>query len=155
MKTAVLLDDTNISDMNYHVMSEMNNAVENDDVFLLVNNVSSKVIHPNFAVINSSRVACVEDGLIVATNLNTALMLRKVATNAKKVYYMYNIDWCGNQFNFDDVYDTLHDPNLIIICRSDSFLEHINAVYKTNLTHVLRDFDLGAIWNLLEKTLTS
>lgn len=155
MKTAVLLNDTNISDMNYHVMSELNNVVGGEnDVFLLVDNVSSRVIQSNFAIINSSRVSSVYNGIVIATSLSTAKTLIKAPTNSVKVFYVYEMDWVNGVFDYNEVYDVLNDPNLIVICRSEFEKSLLENNFGRVSDFVVKEFKLGEIWNLLENTKT-
>lgn len=157
-----MLDDTNISDKNYHVMNELNNMVDRGiECFLLVDNISTKVIDPNFAIINSSRVSCMYDGIVIATSVNTAKSLEKAAINSVKIFYIYEFDWAETVYNFNEIYDLLHSKQLTLVCRSESHAKILKQVFNIDVHHVFQDFEyesfllLGkSIWNSRENTET-
>lgn len=151
MKTAVLVHDTNISDLNYHVMSELNNMSNTHEVFLLTNNISSRVIEPNFAIINSSRVACTYDAIVIATTIDTARLLIKAAINSRKVFYLYQLDWLYLPFNYNEVYDVINS-DLELIVRSKNHANLIEKVFGRKVDNIVPEFRLDEIWNLLENT---
>lgn len=150
MKTAVLLDDTNISELNYSVITEINGVLPttNDDIFLLVNNVSAKVIKPECAVINSSKLANVYDGLVIATNIGTAKSVIKAAINSVKLFYIFDLEWLYSSFPFDEYYDIINNEKLLLVCRSELHADIIANAFDRRPT--VLPFSLGDIWNSLD-----
>lgn len=150
MKTAILLDDTNISDLSYSVISEANRQVgTNNDVFLLVNNISSRVIKADCAIINSSKLSNVYDGLVIATNVSTANMLAKAAINATKIFFVFDLEWLYSSFNFDEYYDIINDKRLLLVCRSQFHSDIIERTFNRSPDLIL-EFNLDELWNSLD-----
>lgn len=157
-----MLDDTNISDKNYHVMNELNNVVKDGiECFLLVDNVSSKVIDSEVAIINSSRVSCVYDGIVIATSVNTAKSLERAAINSVKIFYIYEFDWAETVYNYNEIYNLLHSKQLILVCRSETQRNVLKQVFSVDVSYVFPDFEFdpfyhlgSSLWNSRENTET-
>lgn len=156
MKIAVLLEDTNMSDLNYHVMTELNNRIgSKHDVFVLTNNVSSKVIKPDFAVMNISNINNVFDGVIIATSLSTARILNKTVTNSRKILFLYQLEWLYSVFDYEEVFGVLNSDDLAIIARSHNHKKLLKQTFNVDVASIVSEFDLEEIWNSLENIKTS
>ena len=147
MKMGVLFDDFLKSDKNYYMMKEMNEYVakESDNVSAFVLNMSHKVIPSNFGYMNISDIGHFNNGVLVATTLNTADALNKCASNSKKVFYLWDFEWFNRSFNFYGIQKILSDKNLKIVVRSELQAEVLKNNFNIEVDDIQKEFKLEKI----------
>ena len=144
MKTGVLFDSFVKNDKNYHIMKTLNNEVEKDtkEVCGFLLNVSPKVVPTNFAYVNISDIAHFNGGLLIATSLDTADCLRKACVNAKKCFYLWDLEWLGKSFNFYGIHKLLSNPKIKTIVRSQLQADIIKNNFNVKVSAINKDFNL-------------
>jgi len=152
MKTMILLDNLGFSEQNYDIIKDVNEFVVDsiDEISIVVNDVSSKIIEVNTAVNNVAEIGCYQDGLLMCTNLINADHILSVNTSSRKVLYLWDVDWLHNTFNFEWVYDVLTNDKLDIIVRSEEHKRALKMLCGKEPLGVLQNFKLELLWNLLE-----
>lgn len=152
MKTMILLDHLGFSEQNYDIIKDVNGFVVDsiDEISIVVNDVSSKIIEVNTAVNNVAEIGCYQDGLLMCTNLINADHILSVNTSSRKVLYLWDVDWLHNTFNFEWVYDVLTNDKLDIIVRSEEHKRALKMLCGKEPLGVLQNFKLELLWNLLE-----
>lgn len=147
MKTGVLFDDFLKGDKNYALMKEMNEYVSKhiDNVCAFVLNMSHKVIPSNFGYMSMSDISHFNDGVLVATTLNTADALNKASCNSKKVLYLWDFEWHNRSFNFYGVQKILNNKDLKIIVRSELQAEILKHNFNIEVDDIQKDFKLEKI----------
>lgn len=152
MKTMILLDHLGFSEQNYDIIKDVNEFVVDsiDEISIVVNDVSSKIIEVNTAVNNVAEIGCYQDGLLMCTNLINADHILSVNTSSRKVLYLWDVDWLHNTFNFEWVYDVLTNDKLDIIVRSEEHKRALKMLCEKEPLGVLQNFKLELLWNLLE-----
>ena len=153
MKTGILFNDFTKSDKNYHIMTSLNHEVENttDEVCGFLLNVSPKVIQTNFAYVNVSDISHFNGGLLIATSLDTADCLRKTSVNAKKCFYLWNLEWLGKSFNFYGVYKLLSSPKIKTIVRSQLQADVIKNNFNIKVSAINEGFNLEEIHEVCKR----
>lgn len=146
MKTGVLFNDFGKTDKNYQIMTSMNQFVKTrtDELCAFIMNVSHKIINTDFAYINISDVSHFNDGLLIATSIDTADVLSKTSTTSKKCLYLWSIDWLGQAVVYNGIKRILSDKNLKIITRSQLQADIIKNNYNVDAV-VLEEFDVEKI----------
>jgi len=152
MKTMILLDHLGFSEQNYDIIKDVNEFVVDsiDEISIVVNDVSSKIIEVNTAVNNVAEIGCYQDGLLMCTNLINADHILSVNTSSRKVLYLWDVDWLHNTFNFEWLYDVLTNDKLDIIVRSEEHKRALKMLCGKEPLGVLQNFKLELLWNLLE-----
>ena len=153
MKTGVLLNDMSASDKNYHILKTLNNFVESrmDETFAFILNVSKKVIPTNFAYSNCAEVSNFHNGVLIATSLETADVLKKCCVSSDKCFYIWSIDWLSEPHNFTGLKDIISDKNIKIIVRSQLQADIINNNYGVVVDGIDEDFNLEKINGICKK----
>lgn len=146
MKTGILVEDTNFGDLNYHVMKELNRCSGIYNVCLFTLDISSMVLKPDFAVMSMSKLGYFNNGLLVATSLETARILNKSYGNNKKILFLHSLEWLYKSFSFDYVYDVLHSIQLVV--RSQDQKEFLERVFKLKDIYVIEEFNLEKIYGI-------
>ena len=81
MKIGIIFDDFTKSDKNYTLIDKINKFVNesNDEICGFLTNITHKVIDTFFAYGNTSDMAHFNNGLIVATSLDSADAMNKTS----------------------------------------------------------------------------
>jgi len=95
----VILKDTDVSQLNWRVISEMNLLNQSDKKNYTVFYCNNSPICVNsFAAINKLHdIHKVSDGLLIATTLDSALFLIKSQSQAKKAYLVWDLEFIHNK----------------------------------------------------------
>ena len=144
MKLGVLFDDFLKSDKNYYLMKALNEhvAAETDNVCAFVVNMSNKIIPSLFGYMGISDIAHFEDGVLIATTLNTADALNKSSSNSKKVFYLWNFEWIDKTFNFYGIQKILNNKDLRIVVRSQLQADLLKHNFNVEVDAIQEDFNL-------------
>jgi hypothetical protein len=147
MNTGIILNHLSFADLTYRVVSEVNGFVKDntDGLTLFVDNISNRMVEPHCAVMDTGQVSVINDGVIIATDLSGAQSLRKAWTPSKKVFFVWNLEWIYKSEDYHTLYDTINDPNLIIIARTDAHSKVIRNATNRSADHILEEFNLEKI----------
>jgi hypothetical protein len=147
MKTGILFDDFMKSDKNYEIMLSMNNrAIDSiDDIIGFVINLSHKVIETHFAYTNISDISHFNNGLLIATSINTADCLNKASVTSQRVYYIWDMSWIGKTFNFYSMYNLLSNKKLKVLVRSELQAKVIKQSFGLDVDGIVPHFNLEKI----------
>lgn len=156
MKTMILLDHTGFSEQSYEIIKEVNLVVADSlqEVSIVVNDVSTKIMEVNTAVNNIAEIGCFQDGILIATNILNAAQILSAKTSARKVLYLWDLDWVFASYNYEWLYDIVADKRLEIIVRSEEHAKALKTLCGKEPVGILEQFKLEKLWNLLEYTKT-
>ena len=153
MKIGVIFDDFVKSDKNYTLMHKINTFVNdrNDEVCGFLTNISHKVIDTFFAYANISDIAHFNNGLVIATSLDGADVMNKTSVHSDKCFYIWEMDWMGNPFNFYGVYNILSNPKIKKIVRSQLQADIIKNNFNVEVDGIDEDFNLEKIYEICQR----
>lgn len=153
MKIGVIFDDFIKTDKNYTLMDKINTFVDthNDEICGFLTNISHKVIDTFFAYANISDIAHFNNGLIVATSLETADVMNKTSVNSIKCFYIWDMDWLSRPFYFYGVYNILSNPNIKKIVRSQLQADIIKNNFNVEVDGIDEDFNLEKIYEICQR----
>ena len=153
MKIGVIFDDFTKSDKNYTLIDKINNFVNesNDEICGFLTNITHKVIDTFFAYGNTSDMAHFNNGLIIATSLESADAMNKTSVNSDKCFYLWELDWIGRPFNFYGVYSILSNPNIKKIVRSQLQADIIKNNFNVEVDGIDEDFNLENIYEICQR----
>jgi hypothetical protein len=147
MKTSVIVSDTTFSDKNEAIFIELNRVVKTlEEVSLCYLNLSNNIITPDFAIMNATELYNFWGSVLISTCVETSRVLTKASVNAKKVFFMWDLFFLHDAFDFVDLRSTLEKLTLIV--RSEDHAKIIKNLF--NLDCHVAPFELEKIWNLLE-----
>lgn len=144
MKLGVLFDDFLKSDKNYSMMKVMNEYVsqQSHNVCAFVSNMSNKIIPSNFGYMNISDIGHFDDGVLIATTLNTADALNKASCSSKRIFYLWNFEWVNKSFNFYGIQKILSNENLHIVVRSKLQADILKHNFNIEVDAIQEEFNL-------------
>lgn len=152
MKTMILLDHLGFSEQHYDIIKDINALVIDsiDEVSIVVNDISSKVIEVNTAVNNIAEMGSFQDGILMCTNIINADHILSINTSSRKILYLWDVDWLHNTFNYEWLYDILANDELGIVVRSEEHKRALKVLCGKEPLGILQNFKLESLWNLLE-----
>lgn len=124
MKTrGVILDHLSVSQLNVDIFVELNKIAEstNDNVCVFYKNMTPLCIETNFGIFGLNAVHNVENGLIIATDLDSAEILIKSQTTAKKVFYVWDLEWIHNHAKRDFLHNVDIYRNIELVTRNYNY----------------------------------
>lgn len=144
MQTGIILDHIAFSEQSYLIIKEVNRYCETsiNDVCIFVDNISSRIMEPSCAVVDTGEIPTVVNGVLIALDISTAESLLKACTPAKKVLYLWDCNWIYNTVDFSKLYEMLSGKKITVILRSNDHKKIlINLGIEVN--EVLEQFNIG------------
>lgn len=142
----IILPDTNFSERSLMVFNELNRKAKGlEEASLFYVNLSSQVTHADFSVMNITEMANAYGWTLIATCPMSADILKNMAINAKKAYYIMDLGFLMKPYDFNNLYKTL--SGLRLITRSEHHKKFIKNLF--NLDSDVLPFDVDVICNTL------
>jgi hypothetical protein len=147
MQTGIILDHTAFSSLNYLVISEINKRVKEsvEDICIFSQNISSRILEPHCSVIDVSELPMLTDGVLISFDLSSTQSMIRARTPAKKVFFLWDMEWLYHNTDFSLVYSMLTDPHIILIARTDTHAKIIENMTGQKPDAVLEEFNLEKI----------
>jgi hypothetical protein len=119
MRYGIIVDHTAFSELNGDIVNEIQKLAvsSKDDICLFSDNISNRIVEFKCAVLDTASCPSFTQGILIATNLSTAITLKKLAVAAKKVFYVWDPEWIYKNVSFDDLHGVLSDENIHCMCR--------------------------------------
>ena len=142
----IILPDTNFSERSLMVFNELNRKAKGlEEASLFYVNLSSQVTHADFSIMNITEMANAYGWTLIATCPMSADILKNMAINAKKAYYIMDLGFLMKPYDFNSLYKTL--SGLRLITRSEHHRSFIKNLF--NLDSDILSFDVDVICNTL------
>lgn len=147
----ICVDNLAYSYANYELFSSINKIVDKsiEEISIVPLDVAAPFMKINTAIYNVAELGSFKNGVLVASSIFNAEKILECASNAKKVLYLYDLDWMFNIISFDVLYDVLNNPNLTVILRSESFTKPLKAICGEKKYNIMPKFNLETLWNSL------
>lgn len=150
-KVGVLFDDLMMSQKTWLFLENANRFVDNinHDCVAFIKNMSSPCIKPNFSV-----MFCHEmwhfDGYLIATDLDSAEQISKIVSPAKKMFYVWDLEWLRRHNNKDYVrnVDIYRNPELKLVVRSESHANELSKYCNRKVDGIVNNFNLERLIDL-------
>lgn len=144
-KVGVLFDDLMMSQKTWLFLENANRFVKsvNNDCVAFIKNMSPPCIKPNFSV-----MFCHEmwhfDGYLIATDLDSAEQISKIVSPAKKMFYVWDLEWLRRTNNKDYVrnVDIYRNPELKLVVRSESHANELSKYCNRKVDGIINNFNL-------------
>lgn len=97
----VILDNLAVSQLNHDVLTTLNRLVDTKlNICVFVKNISPSFADLKFGVFGLNHIHGVENGTIIATDLDSAAILSRSQTTAEKLFYVWELEWLLERKNF-------------------------------------------------------
>lgn len=146
MQTGIILNHIAFSEQSYSIIKEVNRYCETstDDVCIFVDNISSRIMEPSCAVIDTGEIPTVINGVLIAFDIDTAESLLKACTPAKKVLYLWDCSWIYKSVEFSKLYNLLSNEKITVILRSNNHKKILRNL-GIEVNKVLEQFNIGKL----------
>ena len=149
MKTMIFLDNIGFCGFNYDAINEANRHTESlEEICFATKDITNKLIPINTAVYLTTEATSFQNGVLIAHTIENAREILSCVNSSKKVLYLYDLDWMHSIMMYGEIYDTLNNKELVVICRSESHSLAVEQAFGVKPI-VVKTFNLEEIWNLL------
>ena len=146
MKIAVLTNDLLISQKSFYMVKELEKCLKSTEdcpcIFYL--NMSATVVDIPFAIMNVHNITHF-NGICLATDLESASVLRKSNNKMDKFFYVWDLEWLRDTTSFEQGVEILREPSLKIIARSESHKKLIENYCNREVEGIVHNFNLEQI----------
>lgn len=116
MNVFFIVDNLSNSELSYDLINRINNEKYLSCSIYFQNHLPS-IIHPECVTMNVNGFSS-GNGIAVAFDLASALIIKNTNCNVEKVLYLYNLEWLKNAIDYEIVRDIL--DSFKIFARSES-----------------------------------
>ncbi len=153
MKLGFLVSNLAVSQINFRLITQSNllvgSGVEND-VVVFYDAIQKPCVVPNFAVMHQAE-AWTFDGVLVATDFNSARKLIKFPSASRKLFYVDDLYWLRTEgFSFSSIREVFGSEELELIARCEDHQKLLSQSFNREV-FVVEDYDLQEIINHVEK----
>ena len=155
MKTMVHVTNLGYSARHYSIFTSINDVVDKsiEEVSVIPLDMTNTCIQLNTAIHQMPELGSFSNGVLLALSFKEAETILSCANNAIKVLYLHDLDWMYDSMPYSRVYDILHNEQLIVITRSEDYLEPLSKAFGFKPKGITQ-CNLEEIWNLLEEIKT-
>jgi hypothetical protein len=149
MKIAIVMNDVLPGQKSFYAIKELEKTtktVEDSPVIFFLN-LSSPVVDVPFAMMNIYNITHF-DGVCLATDLETADIVRKSDNRMERYFYVWDLEWLRKPHSFESVVGILRDPKLKLIARSEEHKQVIENYCNREVSGVVEDFNIDQIKEL-------
>jgi hypothetical protein len=144
----LMINDLGINQLNFYLINHINNLIKstNDyDFMVFIKDLIPPSMRPECAVLNSNEIWSF-DGIVISTNLDSALSSLNAVNVAKNVLYVWDLEWLrAGKNNYINNISILRNPNLEIVARSQEHATAIENYANIEIQHIIPDINLKDI----------
>ena len=145
--TAIALKDLSASDLAFVAINQAGYNLKKhtlkDITFLTEEKFPPCIPVPCSRMNISEMWSC--KGVVIATNLTTANTLAKAVIPAKKVFYVWDLEFLRGNKNFKENVEIYRNPSLTLICRSQSHAEALENYCNRKPDCIIPDLNIEEI----------
>lgn len=144
----LMINDLGVNQLNFYLINHINNSIRltNDyDFMVFIKDLIPPSMRPECAVLNSNEIWAF-DGILISTNLDSALSSLNAVNTAKNVLYMWDLEWLrAGKNNYINNISILRNPNLTVVARSPEHARAIENYANIKIQHIIPDANLKDI----------
>jgi len=144
----IIVKDTQVSQLNWEIISQLNelNRETNNNHVLFYMNATPLCVNNFHAIMNAHDINKVKQGILIATDLDSASFLIKSNTLSRKILYVWNLEWIHNKnLNYLQTYSIMH--NIELWTRSQLYANIISNQFGVT-PEVSEKFNIKRIMNV-------
>jgi|TARA_B100001113_G_C21044582_1_gene593930 hypothetical protein len=142
-----LVNDLSASQLSFFLIKNLNDYKQKEDLeaVLFFENSSSLAIKPNVPLMAINEIWNF-DGVLISTDVNTTLSLKKCFAPAKKIFYVWDLEWmrniAGRTKEFESVVQAFNDESIQLIARSEDHAKAIENISNRKIKHIVENFNI-------------
>ena len=140
----IVVADTAFGEKNQIIFNDLNKTVEKiGEANLVYVNLSSQIMHADFAIMNITEINNYYGGTLVATCPMTADIVAKATVNAKKIWYMFDLGFLMRSYGFKETFNLL--KKITPVVRSDAHAQFIKNLFGIT-PQIMPTFEVKELW---------
>lgn len=154
MNIGISVHDLIPSQLSYFLTKNINDkcsdSIEHDFV-IFFENLSGKIIEPNFGMMNTTEVWSFQ-GHLITTSISTTMTAIKSMSPAKKYFYVWDLEWLRDLGkNFEYNIPAFIDEDINLIARSKTHARAIKNYCNRDVVGIVEDFNLDQLIGAIEQ----
>lgn len=139
----VIVKDLSCSQINYEIFNQLNMLVKEIPCCLVYKNLTNNFHASKFPILNYSKIfsGYLTNSLIISTDLDSAKTLSKVKNTAKKIFYVWELEFLKNK-NYKENYNIYN--SMPVYTRSLSYKKAIDNY--ANIDSKVEELNLEKLW---------
>lgn len=140
---AIVTKDLSCSQINYEIFQQLNKLVDKIPCCLVYKNITNSFYPAKFPVLNYSKIfsGYLTNSLVIATDLDSAYTLSNVKNSAKKIFYVWELEFLKNK-QYHSNYQIYN--SLPVFTRSKSYKEALDNY--ANINCKIEELNLEKLW---------
>lgn len=141
-RVGIILNNLTSSQIAYFAIKEAN-LYTDLDISIFYENMALPFIDLKVPMMSVSELWSY-NGTVIATSIDTAIMLNKIISNINRVFYVNDIEWIRDKTNF--LYNVqAFDKDIKVFARSNEHAKIIEAYGNVRVVDILPIFNLKKI----------
>jgi|LULF01.1.fsa_nt_gb hypothetical protein len=152
LKMGFVVPDLIASQLSYYLIMNLNEqcATSKNDYVVFFENVSSKVIDPHFAIMNTAELWTF-DGTLISTTVSTTLTSINSMSPAKKYFYVWDLEWLREMGkNFEYNIKAFISDEVELIARSEDHSAAIKNYCNRDVIGIVDDFNINQFIRIID-----
>ena len=146
-KVGILLNNLQPSQISYYAVGTINGLLRKGfDAIVFVKNLCVPSTRPFCSIMNQCE-AIDFDGLLIATDLDSAEFLLNINTECKKVFYVWDLEWLRGANNFLKNMEVYRSQKLKIVVRSEQHEKIFTNYTNRKPDAVIPDLNMLGVYN--------
>lgn len=138
----VILNNLIQNQLAFFAIHGLNNLTYNShdiDCMVFIENISPPCVPPLFPVMDCLQIWNF-NGLLISTTLENTMYSLKSTTSAKKMFYIWDVEWLRNKKDFQSNINILRNKELTLVTRSEDYAD-LTYNYCGIRPHVVEHFN--------------
>jgi len=146
-----LVNDLTASHLAFSLIKNLNEYESNSDFVLFFENASSSIIKPNFPIMAATEVWNF-GGVLISTDINTTLTLKKCFAPKKKIFYVWDLEWMRNRMgqtkSFEVLIQAFSDEKIELVARSKDHAKAIENLSNRKVKSIVENFNIEKLMRI-------
>lgn len=148
-----IVNDLMASHLSFSLIKNLNEHVDelNSEAVVFFENSSSSIIRPNFATMSLNEIWNF-NGVLISTDINTTLALKKCFAPLKKIFYVWDLEWMrpaiGQNIEFERVIQAFSDESIDLVARSKDHAKAIENYSNRKVKHIVENFNIEKLMRI-------
>lgn len=144
----IILDNLGPNQKAFSAIKQINNDIDEGsqtNYTLFYRNMAQPCLHANCSVMNVNEIWHF-NGFLIATDIESAILLSKVVNESKKVFYVFDLEWLRRgKNNFFYNMQAFRSPDMKLIVRSSDYIYPVENYTNRNIDRYIPYFNIKNI----------
>jgi len=151
-KFGIMVNFLDLSQMGFYIVKQLNDIVDEDCQFspIVFYKEYAKSIDVNRFCMLVEKEAWGYDGIVIATDLETAETLINCPCPIRKFFYVWNLEWLYNQYSYHYL-QNIYQSNLELITRNEDHAQLLEKHWKKP-SYIMDNFNAPELKQIIRES---